>query len=168
METARIVCKEMLQQRDWVIDEDDGEGDIVGRSNQGVKFIIFFTQGQKLNIANVKDCIKVLDDRQIQYSILVYYDNITSSAKRVLTNLPNITFELFSLDDLQYNITKHVYARPHIKLTAEEQKVFIQKMGQDIPVLQKNDPMCRFYNFDKGDIIKIIRKNNFVSYRIVK
>ena len=75
MDKARIVCKEMLQQRGWVIDEDDGEGDIVGTSNKGVKFIVFFTQGQKLNIANVKDCIKVLDDLQIQYSILVYYDN---------------------------------------------------------------------------------------------
>ena len=93
---------------------------------------------------------------------------ITSSAKKVISNLPTITFELFALDDLQYNITNHIYARPHIKLTPSEYAEFVQKMGQDIPVLQKNDPMCRFYNFDKGDIIKIIRKNDFVSYRIVK
>ena len=85
-----------------------------------------------------------------------------------MNTLPNITFELFSLDNLQYNITKHRYVRPHIKLTKSEQEEFRQKMGTDIPLLLKTDPICRFYNFEKGDIIKIIRKDNFISYRIVK
>ena len=168
METARVVCKEMLMQRGWVIDQDDGDGDIIGHTGSGEQFIVFFTSGQKLNISNVKDCIKVLDQLDIKYSILVYCETITSSAKRVLTNLPTIKFELFALDDLQYNITKHIYARPHIRLEEAERVEFVKTMGQDIPVLQKTDPMCRFYNFDKGDIIKVIRKNDFVSYRIVK
>ena len=166
MEQARKVCCEMILQRNWTIDTHDEH--IVGMTDNLVKYMVFFISGQKLNIVNIKDCAKILTDNNIGYSILVYGDSITSSARKVLNTLPNITFELFSLDNLQYNITKHRYVRPHIKLTKSEQEEFTQKMGTDIPLLLKTDPICRFYNFEKGDIIKIIRKDNFISYRIVK
>lgn len=166
MEQARKVCCEMILQRNWTIDTHDEH--IVGMTDNLVKYMVFFVSGQKLNIVNIKDCAKILTYNNIGYSILVYGDSITSSARKVLNTLPNITFELFSLDNLQYNITKHRYVRPHIKLTKSEQEEFTQKMGTDIPLLLKTDPICRFYNFEKGDIIKIIRKDNFISYRIVK
>ena len=156
----------MILQRNWTIDTHDEH--IVGMTDNLVKYMVFFISGQKLNIVNIKDCAKILTDNNIGYSILVYGDSITSSARKVLNTLPNITFELFSLDNLQYNITNHRYVRPHIKLTKSEQEEFTQKMGTDIPLLLKTDPICRFYNFEKGDIIKIIRKDNFISYRIVK
>ena len=38
MDKARIVCKEMLQQRGWVIDEDDGEGD--GHGDNGDRWAL--------------------------------------------------------------------------------------------------------------------------------
>ena len=166
MEQARKVCCEMILQRSWTIDTHDEH--IIGMTDNLVKYMVFFVSGQKLNIVNIKDCAKILTDNNIGYSILVYGDSITSSARKVMNTLPNITFELFSLDNLQYNITKHRYVRPHIKLTKSEQEEFRHKMGTDIPLLLKSDPICRFYNFEKGDIIKIIRKDNFISYRIVK
>jgi DNA-directed RNA polymerase I, II, and III subunit RPABC1 len=166
MDKARDVCCEMILQRNWTIEKKDEQ--IIGKTDNLVKYMVFFVSGQKLNIMNVKECIRILTDNDINYSILVFCDSITSSAKNALYDLPNITFELFAQDDLQFNITKHQYAFPHIKLNDQEKEEFIKKVGNDIPILLKTDPMCRFYNFDKGDIIKVIRKNNYVSYRVVK
>ena len=36
------------------------------------------------------------------------------------------------------------------------------------PVLLSTDPVSRYFNFKKGDIIKIIRKYDIITYRIVK
>ena len=171
MEKARVICTEMLTQRNWTITDNNyfGKGEMFGKTDKNVDFVVFFIPGLKLNIAQVKDAIRQLDEQDIKYSILIYENSITSSARRVLTSVPNITFEYFMNDDLQYNITKHKYAFPHIRLSQDEYDAFVKRMGTtDIPVIFKTDPMCRFYNFDKGDIIKVIRKNNFVSYRIVK
>ena len=76
--------------------------------------------------------------------------------------------ELFNVDDLQFNITKHILVPLHKKLNKEECKEFKEQYGSSIPVLLKSDPVCRFYNFQKGDIIQITRRNSFVSYRIVR
>ena len=49
-----------------------------------------------------------------------------------------------------------------------EKTDFIKRMGQDIPIIYKGDPVSRFYNFEKGDIVRILRKDNTIGYRIVK
>jgi DNA-directed RNA polymerase subunit H (RpoH/RPB5) len=34
--------------------------------------------------------------------------------------------------------------------------------------MRKDDPIVKFYDYQKGDLIKIIRKNGYITYRIVK
>ena len=189
MEAAKKVCIEMLHERKWIIEDDDGnntEGsgplgdhpvdsfdtstirEIVGKTNDEKKFIVFFLPGIKLNIANVKDCIKILQDRVITHCIIIYNNNTTSSAKKVINNFVDASFELFMCDELQYNVTKHYLVPRHIELTPQEREQFISDMGQDIPVLQKTDPISRFYNYQKGTIVKVLRKDSSIAYRLVK
>ena len=69
---------------------------------------------------------------------------------------------------MSFDITKHRYYRPHIKLNNNEKSTFIKKYGTKIPILLKNDPVSKIFDFRRGDVIKIIRKEDFISYRIVK
>ena len=172
MEVAKKVCKEMLEQRQWKIVTDistfqDNEM-FSGTIDDKKTYNVLFLMSPKLNIANIKDCIKFLQENNVQHCIIVYNNNITSSAKRVIANFVDITFELFAVDDLQTNITKHYYVPKHTKLNNKEEIEFKTKMGVDIPILSKTDKVCRFYNFARGDIIKVNRLDGSVAYRIVK
>ena len=167
MEVGQKVCKELLLQRSWTIDNLD-QTSISGRTNNSDTFVVYFLDEPKLNIANVKDCIKLLEEDNIKHCIIVYKNNITSSAKRVIGNFIDTSFELFTVTELQLNITKHYLVPAHVMLSESEMSDFTKKMGVDIPVLLKTDPVCRFYNFPRGAIIQVTRKDNSVSYRVVK
>ena len=169
MEVAKKVCQEMLIQRKWNISvKQKSDDEIIGITDSNTHFIVFFLPSPKLNIANVKDCIKIINEQHINHCIIIYNNNITSSAKRVINNFIDATFELFTQNELQFNLTKHCLYSPHELLSETEQEKFIAKMGQDIPILNKMDPVARFYNFPRGSIIKVTRRDNSVSYRIVK
>lgn len=167
MEVAQKVCKELLSQRSWTIEKFD-QTSILGRTNNDDTFVVYFLDEPKLNIANVKDCIKMLEAGDIKHCIIVYKNNITSSAKRVIGNFIDTSFELFTVTELQLNITKHYLVPAHIMLSESDASDFTKKMGIDIPILLKTDPVCRFYNFPRGSIIQVVRKDNSISYRIVK
>ena len=170
MENAKKICEEMIIQRDWVIDKyDDVEyNSISGTTHDNRSYVIFFLDSPKLNIANIKDCIKILRENTINHCIIVYNNNITSSANRVLTYAVDVTLELFAVKDLQTNITKHYYVPKHTMLNEQDEIDFKQKMGTDIPVLHKSDKVCRFYNFPKSAIIRVDRLDGSIGYRIVK
>ena len=93
-------------------------------------------------------------------------------AKKLVENSVEKKFELFTQDELQYNITKHRLVPKHIKLNNEDAKDFKKKYGLKFPALLKTDPVCRFYDFQRGDVIKIIRQescgNTYITHRIVK
>lgn len=39
---------------------------------------------------------------------------------------------------------------------------------KEIPIIKESDPNCIFYNFTKGDIIRIIRSDGDICYRVVR
>ena len=69
---------------------------------------------------------------------------------------------------MSFDIQQHKYYFPHIKLNKEERKEVVSKFGLKIPTILETDPVIRFLGYKKGDIVKVIRKNNYISYRIVK
>jgi len=70
---------------------------------------------------------------------------------------PNI--QIIRSDFFNVNITKIV---PH------HQKVLHEFSKKGLPVIKEDDPICVFYFFKKGDLIRVIRKNGEICYRFVK
>lgn len=71
---------------------------------------------------------------------------------------PNI--QIIRSDFFNVNITKIV---PH------HQKVLqFEFSKKGLPVIKEDDPICVFYFFKKGDLIRVIRKNGEICYRFVK
>ncbi len=164
------VILEMLSQRGYTnIEENRERQEILASSSNGT-VCVFLTVITKLNVAEIQNRISDLQDRDIHHGIIIYSGTPTPTVKNVVSRSSaiGITIELFHSDDLQFNITKHRLVPKHVLLSKEEATEFKATYGTSIPFLLRSDPVCRFYDFSKGDIVKIIRKDNFVTYRIVK
>lgn len=72
---------------------------------------------------------------------------------------PNI--QIIRSDFFNVNITTIV---PHHQKVSHEAE--FSKKG--LPVIKEDDPICVFYFFKKGDLIRVIRKNGEICYRVVK
>lgn len=168
LEKAEIIINEMVKQRKYTDISKTTENDIpmiFATSDRKEKMCIFLRVIPKLDAAEIKTHISVLESFEINHAILIYNGEPTPMVKNVLSNTKNLGkyIELFSIDDLQYNCTKHILVPSHEKV----QKV--EKVNpKDIPRISSEDPIARFYGFRPGDWIKITRKDNSIVYRLVK
>ncbi len=129
--------------------------------------IIIFNSNDSLTIHSLKLFLKIMNDNDIRHCIIIYKDKITPSAKKII-DISEFEIEVFTYDEMSINITNHKYYFPHIKINDQEKKELLDKYGKHLPIILKTDPVVRYLNFKKGDILKIIRKDNFIHYRLVK
>jgi len=167
MKKAQQICIEMLTQREYDIIDNEGDK-LIALKPDGNQIIVFFSTSSKFNVKNIQVYIALMNEMEIFHSIIVYKEDITSFTKKAIEQSLEMKFELFSEEDLQYNITKHKFQPQFHKLSLEETEEIKNKYGTSFPIIRKDDPISRFYDYQKGDIIKIIRNNNYISYRIVK
>lgn len=160
---------EMFEQRGYTNMKQVGE-QLVANKRDSNKICAFLKIIDKLNVAEIHNHISILQKDEINHGLIVYEGIPTPAVKNVISTICDlkINIELFQAEDLQYNVTKHILVPEHTVLNKEQTKEFKSKFGTDIPILLKSDPISRFYNFSKGDIVKITRKNGFISYRIVR
>ena len=137
-------------------------------------------------LAEIQACFKDFLDRAEYKIVCINNPFLKAYAENILKERPDLkgkifsyssidesadlNIELFHVDELQYNITKHFLVPKH-ELFYRKNTIgafdFKKKYSSKFPFLLKNDPVARFYGFDTGDIIKIIR-NEGIIFRIVK
>lgn len=181
MDKAIQTVTEMITQREYNITFEDNEK-IIATNEKKQNIIAYKTAISKFNVDRFKEYISKLEKLNDNYEngkynhiILVYTDCITPTGKRMIIESIDITFELFSIDELQFNITKHRLVPLHKKLNEDESKFFKENYGLKYQAILTSDPISRFYNYKRGDIIRILRqkktdnkKNYIIAYRIVK
>jgi DNA-directed RNA polymerase I, II, and III subunit RPABC1 len=175
MEKAYETCVEMIQQRGYVIIDQDDERILATRENRSTgseqQICVFLTNTSKFNVESIQEYIGMMKKMEVWHCIIVYRDSATPVAKKIVEETKDMVIELFTEDELQYNITKH-YLVPKHEIAYKKGTVgcvnFKKKYSDNIPIILKNDPISRFYGYERGDIIKVIRKNGYVMYRIVK
>ena len=160
-------CKEMVLQRGYNIEQEDDEK-IIGVLPTGLKIYIILKHISKFNIEKLAEYIVLIKSFDITHSIIIYSDTITPVTKKTILNMTDLEIELFNENELLFNITKHLLVPNHEKLSDYDQKEFKKRFGLKFPILLTTDPVSRFYNFKKNDIVRITRKNNYVSYMIVR
>lgn len=122
---------------------------------------------EKLNIQGIKDRISIMNKENADRCIIVYRSNVTSSAKKSLETL-EYHFELFGLHELQINITKHRLVPRHEKVSIKEKEELDLKYKGKLPFILHGDAISRYYGYQKGEYIRITRKNGSILYRLVK
>ena len=171
MQTAIDTATEMIIQRGYEITDIDDDK-IIGINKDNKQIVIFTQQVAKFNIDRAKEYIGLLYKIGMDHCIIIYIESVTTMTKKLVENSIDVKIELFTQEELQYNITKHRLVPKHIRLSPEKATKFKALYGIKLPTLLRTDPISRFYNYQRGDIIKIIRKNSIgdetISYRIVK
>ena len=124
--------------------------------------VYYHDRDEKINIDTAKKYIA-----STQTDIIIVYDQITGTARKLFNFVNDRNIELFTYDELNYNITKHHLVPKHTKLSPEERSSFVSTYGENIPIIKKTDPISRYWCFKTGDIIKIDRNDGTISYRIV-
>ncbi|CAN0917069.1 DNA-directed RNA polymerase V subunit 5A [Linum grandiflorum] len=93
----------------------------------------------------------------LQGLILILEAKLTSYSKKALDTFP-FKVEAFQITDLVVNITKHV-VQPNYELqTAGEKQLLLNKYkieDKQLPRLQQNDAMVKYYGMEKGQVVKI-------------
>ena len=163
---------EMMHQRNFCITLTDEPEIILVENESDDRIIIFYNSSSKLDNERLKQFISLTKQGNLTHAIIIYKNSVTHAAKKIVEELSNagdqaLYFELFNEDSLRYNITKHRLVPKHMKLSDEEAKEFKKKFGLKMPILLHIDPIARFFNYQKGDIIRIERKDA-IAYRIVR
>jgi len=169
MKRAHTIMLEMLQQRKYKVTEDE-DTQILATKPNGDPVVVFFSDTPKFNVKSIQMYISNMNELKVFHSIIVYKNGITAFTKKAIAQSVEMTFELFSQQDLQYNVTKHRLQPQFIKLPPEEAVEFKKQYGSRFGVIRGDDPVSRFYAYNRGDVIRVIRGSGpteFVTYRIV-
>lgn len=159
------VCT-MLNNRGYIVIERT-DNKVLAEDFDENKILVICSDEQKLNMSTIKEILVILEEHSFNHCILIYKESITSSAKKIIETLPAIKIELFSMDELQYNLIEHELVPLHERLEGEEMRFIKKEWGSKLPTILKNDAVSRYYNYSRGDIIKVTRPDGIV-YRIVK
>ena len=127
---------------------------------------------EPLNISKINNYITKLKTENLNLVLVILgrnnvNDEITISQKRNLDSIfGKINYEIFYIDELVFNVTKHHYVPSHVLLSEKESEIIFNSYGKNLPLIDKSDIIVRYYGGKIDDIFKIIRSNN-LYYRKV-
>ena len=161
-----VICRKMLENRLYSFVRENDEYKVYFNPEENKNVIVFLQNEDKLNINSINIYIRLMEEEKTNHCVIIYLYAVTPHAKKAIENLNEYDIELFSRDELQYDITEHRLFRKHIKTDSEE-KMEIQKYGKNIPIILKTDPISRYYHFKTGDIIRIERRDYTMYRRVI-
>jgi DNA-directed RNA polymerase subunit H (RpoH/RPB5) len=131
-------------------------------------FVLYVVDSGKFNVNLAEIYLGAIRKNNAQKGIIIYKESITGFAKRVLET-SSLDVEIFSSKSLQVNITKHkLQPRSFRRISAAEKEEFDRlKWTHFLPKLLVSDPIARYYDFKKNDVIEIVRRNGDKHFRLV-
>lgn len=130
------------------------------------KVYVFANFIEKISVNLFKECLSFLDENNSTHCIIITSEGITPCVKKIIDNSYNIRIEVFSEDELGYNVTKHCLVPKHEVASAEE-IAELKKHLPNLPIILHKDPVIRFLGFEKKQVVKITRKSGSVVFRII-
>eukprot|EP00694_Reclinomonas_americana_P007581 EC798834.1.p1 GENE.EC798834.1~~EC798834.1.p1 ORF type:complete len:210 (+),score=87.95 EC798834.1:39-668(+) len=140
--------------------------------------MVFFNKEPSLGVQHIKSITqKMSGEIKSQRAILVLHGKLTNPAKSAMEAsrvMSGVIIEEFTEDELLVNITEHELVPKHEPLSsAAKQELLTRYKLRDtqLPKIQKDDAIARFYGLEKGPVVKITRDSEtagrYVTYRLV-
>ena len=159
----------MLNQRGYNIISTEDETLKTRNPNTGDVLVVFFDDQPKLNKGSISKYMTIMKGEGTTHSIIVYTDSVTNMTSKSVEQSIEMQIELFGMNELQFNITKHrLQPKSFIPTSSEDQKSWNKNFSTNIPVMKRSDPISRFYNFKGGDVVQVTDKRDLVSYRVIR
>nr|XP_027193883.1 DNA-directed RNA polymerases I, II, and III subunit RPABC1-like [Dermatophagoides pteronyssinus] len=193
---CRNTCFELLQDRGYIVSNEERNESyenfskrfaelnyqrsafsILGihKDEPNSKIFVYFTdETKKIGVKPIKVLVDQMEERSINYTILIGQQPLTSFAVNTIKDLlPNFHIEFFLESELLVNITKHELVPKHIKLNENEKEAILKQYKiSDIhlPRICTTDAVARYLGLRRGDIVKIIRPSEsagkYITYRL--
>ena len=164
------VFGEMMDQRGYSLTSSLEKIPIIYTDTDMNDIHLFILFNEKLNVQIFRMCHKEMEIIGCKHSIIITKNIITPSTLSLIETMKNLTeLEVFKTRELVKNITKHILVPLHLKMDLKDKEDMLKKYKiktVSLPKINYDDPVRKFYNFKKGDIIKIMRQNG-IAYRIV-
>ena len=151
--------------------------------NKDKKIMVKFIVNQKLRINNltnlVEDMIKKKTTPLAENDtlIIITHDKVTNEIfdefLETIYQKHNIFIQLFWIDTLMVDITKHKLVPNHSIILADEKEDLLKKYNlisySQLPIIMKNDPVAKYHGGKRGDVFKIYRPSEtageYITYR---
>eukprot|EP00158_Paraphelidium_tribonemae_P000982 Partr_v1_DN23791_c0_g1_i1_m52987 putative Dna-directed RNA len=138
------------------------------------QLMVFFTEESNVGVKPIRQFVQAMSDKGIMRAIVVIRNHITPAASKVTQSLPKLKFEMFFESELLINITDHELVPKHELITAEEKRELLKRYHlreTQLPRIQQNDPVARYFGLKRGDVVRILRPSEtagrYVTYRLV-
>mmetsp|Transcript_2977 Transcript_2977/g.8148 ORF Transcript_2977/g.8148 Transcript_2977/m.8148 type:complete len:226 (-) Transcript_2977:75-752(-) len=140
-------------------------------SNQ---LFVFFPEDEKLGVKPIKVYIDRMKSESVTNAVMVLKVDITPFAKQALQELSDsFRIEHFKETELLVDITQHQLVPEHQVLTPNEKAELLKRYRlkeTQLPRIQTNDPVARYFGMKRGEVVKIIRPSEtagrYVTYRV--
>ncbi len=151
-------------------------------NDRGEKFLVYFAtteKGQKqIPVSAGNLFIKAAASADIAEAIFVIDAPMSSQCKSSIETLTGVRCQVFDDEELHLDPTEHIDNPPMIMLTEEEKEAKLRELRvageKGCPQMNASDPICKYYGWPVGSMIKIIRNNGAsiltnmaINYRIV-
>jgi DNA-directed RNA polymerases I, II, and III subunit RPABC1 len=148
-----------------------------GKTPVFIKWILNF----KIKPNMIKEIIDIIREENFQESnpgkiILITKAKPNTNISKIFKDKEFRGTELFWLNTMIFNITKHVLVPQHTKLNEDEIKKLMTDMyisnKFNLPIMLKSDPITRYLDLSSGDVCRITRyspmSGHYFSYRVVR
>lgn len=161
----------MLTDRGYLVIKEEIPNTIIAKNNINklIDDVILFYAINKLNTDVVKSCEEIIKEQGLLRGIIVCNNDITPKGKNIIDNiniLGDLYIEVFNTTEFIFNKTKHYLVPKHILLSSTEATAIIKRY-QKIPEILVTDPIIKYYGYKRGCIVKILRNNGEIYYRII-
>jgi len=137
---------------------------------------------QKIKPNLIKDTIDVVRDSEFVEQKINGKVIIISKAKpntnviKILKEKDYRGTELFWLQAVIFNITKHILVPKHTLMSEVDVNILLEEHylsnKYNLPIMLKSDPIARYFDLKTGDVCRITRysptSGEYFSYRVVK
>jgi len=140
-------------------------------SNQ---LFVFFPEDEKVGVKPIKVYTDRMKEEGVSNAILVLRVDITPFAKQAVQEVSDsFRIEHFKEAELLVDITDHKLVPEHQLLSQNEKLELLKRYRlkeTQLPRIQENDPVAKYYGMRRGNVVKIIRPSEtagrYVTYRI--
>lgn len=138
------------------------------------QLFVFFPEDEKVGVKPIKIYTDRMRDEGVTNAILVLRVDITPFAKQAVQEISDLCHvEHFKEAELLVDITEHTLVPEHIVLSQNEKAELLKRYRlkeMQLPRIQPNDPVARYYGMKRGNVVKITRPSEtagrYVTYRI--
>jgi len=142
------------------------------------RILVVFVKNEKdksaIGVKYIRNYCERLKQDCFHKAILILHGRLTPHAKQAISAINSLVerIEYFNESELIINITEHCLVPRHEVLLKEECKKLLEKYSikeNQLPRINKNDPIARYLGIEKNQIVKIIRTSEtsgrYITYR---